>query len=122
MMFNVLLLATAISAVSLLWRIFSRHDFIKNKIEYFPYVFKKPLTCGVCFTFWLTLAALLIFTPFDGWQLPLRWSLGFITDTAIFITHWFILGMGAVFLYYVFLTFYEGSHYLAHKAESLHQK
>ena len=109
---NLFLTCTIISAIALLWRVFSKETIIEKAIDGLPHLIKKPLTCGVCFTFWLSFFCNLIFNP-------VLWNIS-ANSLINFLAHWMITGMVSVSIYYIFLTFYEGSHYLAHKAEKLH--
>lgn len=121
-MTNILISSMVISAVALLWRIFSREEFIAPKIEALPYLIRKPLTCGVCFSFWMSLLYIISFRPsFSGVSISAQMSPKCLFLTKFF-TDWMILGMSSVFILYVFLTFWEGSHYFSHKAEELHAK
>ncbi|MBM3281405.1 MAG: hypothetical protein FJY91_01480 [Candidatus Harrisonbacteria bacterium] len=122
-MFTNLFLSTLfLSAIVTLWRIFSRESFVKSRIEALPYFMRKLLTCGVCFTFWLSFFFNFAFLPIGGWVPPIFYAVSGTAFTILqFFVSWMITGMATVAIYYTFLVFYEGSHYLAHKAEEMHE-
>lgn len=107
---------------TLLWRILSREKLLTEKIEKLPYLIQKPLTCGVCFTFWLTFfyQLILIHSPHIFYHID--WKSHILIDLFYFVFYWWVTAFIAVFIYYLFLTWYEGSHYLAHLAEKIHDK
>lgn len=105
-------LAVVIASISILWRIF-RYDTenpINGYLDRWPYLPKKLITCGVCFTFWITL----VFVLYSQY----RNNIPFSTES-IFLD-WMTTGFYAVMLVYVFDTFYQISHYFKHKAEQGH--
>jgi biopterin-dependent aromatic amino acid hydroxylase len=69
-------------------------DFIQKRI---PYPLSRALMCGFCFTYWLSLASLIIFDPLNGWLPPLQ---GFTSPTlhpfAYLFLSWMLLGFVAL--------------------------
>jgi len=120
-----LLVSSAIiAAITLLCRITLKEKYVEDKVDALPYLVRKPITCGVCRTFWITFVFQFLFVRFqENVFLPgLRQGSfgGVIAGLTGFFVSWMVTGMAAVFIFYLFLTFYEGSHYLAHKAEEMH--
>lgn len=110
-----------ISAVILLWRVTIKEKLVAKFIDRLPYLVRKPLTCGVCSTFWLSFIAQFIFVKVPSEYIPFFAAFPE-NSVATFFASWMITGMASVFVYYLFATFYEGSHYLAHKAEKMHEE
>lgn len=116
--------ALIVAGLSLLWRNFRYDDDnpIKEKLDALPYFIKKPITCGVCFTFWFAFFVNSIALRDHTWwsalgnYAPSFW--GFIVR---FFGSWMILGVTAAFIVYSFVLLFEISHVIAHKVESLHR-
>ena len=118
------LIVVAVAGVALLWRTY-RYD-SDNKfntvLDRLPYALRKPITCGLCFTFWISLLATIIFSPFAAAIafLPYRFALGGAIGVVNFLIQWFALGTAAVTVVYVVDTFFEISHYLKHAVGEQH--
>jgi hypothetical protein len=72
--FNLALTGLAIGSVSVIWRklLNDLPRLRKNISEHVPYPISRALTCGFCFTYWLSLESLIIFNPLNGWLPPLQ--------------------------------------------------
>jgi hypothetical protein len=64
----------AVGSFSVIWRklLNDLPRFRKNIDTHIPYPISRALICGFCFTYWLSLASLLIFDPLKGWLPPLQ--------------------------------------------------
>jgi hypothetical protein len=118
---NTVLAILTVSGAVLLWRTYryDEENAFNKKLDALPYLLRKPITCGLCFTFWLSLLAAIIFVPFAEW-LPLlqyRFALGeAVSGLLNFLVSWLALGTATTFLVYVIDTFYQVSHYYKHAA------
>lgn len=114
-----LIIAAAVTGISLLWRTY-RYDpdnSFNSVLNRLPYALRKPITCGLCFTFWISLVATALFVPFGALtsSLPLRFVPGSTTEAVImFLVEWFALGAIAAFAVYVVDTLFQVSHYYKH--------
>ena len=118
-MFTTLFFSSLVVAgVALLWRNF-RYDnenpanIYINRLNYW---LRKPITCGLCFTYWVALVFVIFFNPLMGWLPPLRFELGSLQSPFVFGVSWMVVGTGAAFVVYFLDTFFEVSHYYAHQA------
>ena len=69
MLTTVLLTSLAVAGAAVLWRNLSLegsaiHEWLYNHT---PKLHRRALLCGFCFTYWLALAATILFDPFHGW-------------------------------------------------------
>jgi hypothetical protein len=116
-----LFLCAAVAGVALLWRNF-RYDrdlSINARIDALPYLIRKPITCGLCVTFWIAGATTLVFHPFAALvaSLPYRHqTLEPLRLPLEFGAQWMALGVGAVAIVYVIDTFFQISHVLKHRS------
>lgn len=118
MILDLIFSAMAVAGVSALWRNF-RYDTDNPANKYLnklPYILKKPITCGICFTFWAAGVFNIFFVPLLGW-LPLqRFSLEI--PLAEFFVSWMVLGTASALILYILDTFFEVSHFYKHKAHT----
>jgi hypothetical protein len=119
---DTLITAAVIAALSLLARITLREKPVEALVDRLPYLLQKPITCGVCRTFWMTFISQFLFnTQIQNYsQIFQAYIQGLPSTPVTFLVSWMITAMLAVSMLYIFLTFYEGSHYLTHKAEEMH--
>lgn len=121
MTFSTLLVAGAVAGATLLWRTY-RYDSdvaFNAYLNRLPYYFQKPITCGICITFWLSLAATIIFSPLKNavMAVPSRFTLPQDLATIIgFGLEWLFLGMIAAAIVYAIDTVFHVSHYFRHAA------
>jgi hypothetical protein len=71
------------------------------------------LTCGSCFTFWLTLIFVLIFNPL-GTCLSSEMPLISILFPVSYFAQWMSLGWGAVFLRFLYIYLQESVNAIVH--------
>jgi len=114
---NFILTSFAIAGASVLWRSFlydSRmlREGVRGRL---PKFFGKALTCGLCFTFWLSLFVALITDPFAGWLPPFRFALspGLYAPIQIFVS-WMALGMLSALIRFSYAALSELVHYQVH--------
>lgn len=119
------LIVIATAGVALLWRTY-RYDSdnrFNAALDRLPYILRKPVTCGLCFTFWTAFFESFVFSPFPSLVsgLPFRIVLeeGGVS-VATFLVQWLALGTCATAVVYIVDTFYEISHYLKHSVGVLH--
>lgn len=113
-----------IAGFSLLWRNF-RYDTDNPLYSFFenlPYGIRKPITCGLCVTYWITLLVLCIYNPLFTYIFPALTHLPVILQySSSFISTWMITGTVSVMVVYFIDTLYQVSHFFAHKAHESHQ-
>lgn len=121
MITNLVLIAAAVAGVSLLWRVY-RYDSenpLNVYLDKLPYLFRKPITCGMCVTFWISLCATILYTPLAGIVSSLPTRFPFMNAPVVgFVFEWMVLGTTAALFVYVIDTFYQVSHYYKHAAHS----
>ena len=68
MIITLLVYVFAIAGLSVAWKnLQDALDWLAKLLKSLPWVLWKVLTCGYCFTMWLTLAVVLIFDPLKPW-------------------------------------------------------
>jgi hypothetical protein len=119
------LIAAAVAGTALLWRNY-RYDSeirINGALDRLPYLLQKPITCGLCFTFWISLVATIIFFPFPALIESLPYRLQLSEPVMAFVTffvQWFALGALSTMIVYIVDTLFEASHYLKHAVGAHH--
>jgi sterol desaturase/sphingolipid hydroxylase (fatty acid hydroxylase superfamily) len=110
-----------VAGTAALWRTFRYDDEnpLNKKIDAWPYILRKPITCGVCSTFWIALIYSFGFDLSPEVLIPLSTAPWF-ASTFSFLAEWMLLGFAAIFQLYIFVFFFDVSHYYAHKAEHAH--
>ncbi|MDB5244387.1 MAG: hypothetical protein JWN18_257 [Parcubacteria group bacterium] len=120
---TIILIVLATAGVSLLWRTY-RYDSENSfnvVLDAWPFWIRKPLTCGLCFTFWIALIVSGIFSPFTHLigDLPYRVEPEYWTAQIVaFLVGWLALGTLSVFVLYLIDTLFQISHYFKHAAHS----
>ena len=116
-----ILIALATAGVALLWRTY-RYDSdnqFNATLDRLPYMLRKPITCGLCFTFWVSFVTTVVFSPFQELVPILPYRFGAVT-LITFLVQWFALGTLSTFVVYIVDTFFEISHYLKHAVGEQH--
>lgn len=122
MILNLLAYSLIISGVGILWRIFRKEPGIAPRIDRLPHLIRKPLTCGVCFIFWISFFFLLLTEEPFSISVPLAFEAPSLLGAAAdFVATWIMLGMSSAFVFYLFLFPYEGSHWASHSADAFHK-
>lgn len=116
-----ILIILATAGIALLWRTY-RYDAdnqFNRIIDGWPFWIRKPLTCGLCFTFWVALGACILFSPFAELTtaLPYRFALDArVMSLMTFLIQWLALGTLAAAAVYLIDTLFQISHYYKHAA------
>jgi hypothetical protein len=121
MIYNLFLSAIFIAALSLLARITLNEPAVEKAANRLPYILQKPLTCGVCRTFWFSFFAQFFFLQFET-NFLLPYIQGPFQTIGEFLLSWVITGMTATAIFYVVVALDEGAHYLSHKVDEMHKK
>ncbi len=99
----------AIAGLSVVWKNLQDDlTWVEKGIKKFPWIVWKVLSCGFCFTFWLTLAVVLIFDPLETWA---------ITGMSQFwhvVGSWMSLGMAAAIIRTNYVLLQAKLHYQMH--------
>ncbi|MFZ2804114.1 MAG: hypothetical protein WA001_02735 [Patescibacteria group bacterium] len=98
----------AVAGFAVIWRNWLEdHPKFRSAIKTrLPWPFPKALTCGSCFTYWLSLGFILAFDPLPTWQSS--WVV-----THIFLV-WMAVAMGAVFIRFSYVLVQERVHDIVH--------
>jgi hypothetical protein len=124
---DIIIVVLAVAGVSLLWRTY-RYDPenpFNDKLDRLPYVLRKPVTCGLCFTFWISCVCTVILVPLANvaFALPYRFPVAAIFRSIIgFGIEWFALGTLATAVVYAVDVLFQVSHYYKHKAAHEHEE
>jgi hypothetical protein len=102
---------TALAGFAVLWRNWlADHANWKQWLRNHLGNFAKIFTCGSCFTFWITLAFVLIVNPLKIFFLPAVLS---------YFIQWMSLGYGALFLRFSYIATQEFVGNMVHKSRCL---
>jgi len=113
--FTYFISAAALAGFAVLWRNWLEdHPHWKEWIHRHFKTIGKAVTCGSCFTFWITLIFVLIFNPINDFLslstpfMRLMWA------TSYFL-QWMALGWGALFLRFLYIAFQEATSIMVHR-------
>ena len=112
-----ILTSFTVAGIAVLWRSFlydsaALRDGIRARL---PKFFAKALTCGMCFTYWLSLLVVVVFDPLGGWLPPLRFGVAPWAYAPLQITvSWMAIGMLSVFIRFSYAALSELVHYQVH--------
>lgn len=103
-----------VAGTTALWRTFryDKENPVNAYIDSWPYWARKPITCGLCSTFWIALCYSFTIALDPSELIPFT----FTHPAYIFFTKWILLGSFAAIELYVFVFFFDVSHYYAHQA------
>jgi hypothetical protein len=105
--FNYFISASALAGFAVLWRNWlNDHQQWKGFLEKYLGRFSKMLTCGSCFTFWITLAYVLILNPLN---------ISFAPHFVGYFIEWLSLGWTAVFLRFSYIAVQEKVSMMVHR-------
>ncbi len=121
MLIDAILSALAIAGTSALWRNLQEDiPAITQTLEkYVPWPLRQSLTCGFCFTYWLSLFFLVFSNPFHAWTVPLRISFGPLSSLITLGIEWMALAISAAFVRFAYVNLQELTHYLVKQNELL---
>ena len=106
-----------IASISILWRsTLNKKDALRVGIQKkFPIFLGTALTCGLCFTYWVTLVFVIIFSPIPANFFS--FTSGF-SEGLSFVFHlffsWMFIGFGALSLRFLYALLQEGVNKLNH--------
>lgn len=107
--------ASALAGLAVLWRNWLEdHPRWKEWLHGNLGIVARAMTCGSCFTFWITLAFVLVFDPF-------RFSFIAVPPFAVlpwpisYFLQWMSLGYGAVLLRFFYVLIQEAVSILVHR-------
>lgn len=122
---GLILSAVAIAGVSLLWRTYRYDDEnpLNKYLDRLPYLPRKSITCGICFTFWVAFLFAIIFEPLQGFLPENRFDFSLGTLGMLeFIFSWMVLGSLSALLVYLIETLFQVSHYYKHESQTSHHE
>lgn len=117
MILTLFITSSLVAGVALIWK-----DFLNDSKEVrawitknFPYLIRKPLFCGFCFTCWTAFLAALIIDPIPGWHITMTtavvpWFAGLLR----FLSVWMTVALLAVTIRAIVIAFEELLHYIVH--------
>ncbi len=97
--------ALVVSAISILWRstLKKKPKLTENIKKTFPFFLGTAITCGLCFTFWVTFFFVIIFNPLPVSFFPFN---DFENLLTLFFTHrflsWMLIGVVALFIRFTY--------------------
>lgn len=116
MLIQLLITSLFVAGIAVCWRNLQTDlNALSSALSKLPYLLRKPLTCGFCFTFWAALATALIANPLAGvsglWQtsVPAAWQ-----PLADLFVGWVVVGMLAVIIRFGYVVLQELVHYQVH--------
>lgn len=103
----------SIAGFTVLWRKIL-HDFpvIGEQLSLRLPVVGKAFTCGLCFTYWISLFFVLWYNPVPNWT-------GTLFAFHLFLS-WMVVAFGAVFLRFLYVSIQELVHYQVHHLRGEH--
>jgi len=111
-----LFLCLVVAGIATLWRnLLAMNAPLRDGVHSLP--FQKALTCGFCFSYWLSLLAIVLWQPQFGSAIPsLRWQFLEVLEPCIrFIASWMVLGMGSVIVRFGYVAIQELVTYQVHQ-------
>lgn len=107
----------SLAGATVLWRNWiADHPSWKKAIQKHMKGFQKMLLCGSCFTYWLSLAYLILFQPLATWTPVARLDLPEqVTAVIVFLINWMALSWMAVTLRFLYVIIQELVSMLVHK-------
>ncbi len=97
--FNLIMTGLAVGSLAVIWRkLLNDLPRFREGIKiYIPYPMNRALTCGFCFTYWLSLGSLIVFNPLGDWLPSVQPIIPATLDPVIyFFVSWMILGFIAL--------------------------
>jgi hypothetical protein len=98
-LFDLAMTGLAIGSFAVIWRkLLNDLPRLREGImKYIPHPASRALTCGFCFTYWLSLGSLIVFDPLGGWLPPIRQFIPATVASFIYVfCSWMILGFTAL--------------------------
>lgn len=110
-------LALSIAGFAIIWRTFTHdnppvRDWLK---QHLPKLISKSLLCGNCFVYWLSFAAVILYSPLAESSFTERIALpSSIQTPLVFLIEWFAIACAAVTIRFASVAFQELVHNLTH--------
>ncbi|MEK7612193.1 MAG: hypothetical protein AAB407_02535 [Patescibacteria group bacterium] len=122
---NFFMTSIVVAGTAVLWRsLLNNSAWLRNAVKnILPGKIAKAVTCGLCFTYWLALFAVIISDPLRGWVPPWRFAMAVELESLLsFMTSWMAIGFGAVALRFVYVVIQESVNYFTHTLNASHGK
>jgi hypothetical protein len=120
MLTHFFLTTLAVSGATILWRtIKDDHPRFKAFVIGLPLV-GPALQCGICISYWFSLAALAVVDPLPGWRPALPHGLGGLEPLLMLGIVWFALGTAVLFTRSLIIVQLEAGGILKHRHLSIH--
>ncbi len=117
---NYFLTCAAIAGLAIIWRNWLiDHKQFSSFLKKIPFL-GKALTCGSCFTYWISLLALTIYNPIKDWPI-LSYNNVYINFLFTLLFQWMAISFGAVFLRFIYVLIQELVNYLTHGVNQNHK-
>jgi hypothetical protein len=116
MLADFLVLTLAAAGIALIWRdLLIDFPKLKARVKALPFPLGKALTCGSCFTYWLSLVFVLAIDPLGGWLPALTFSAPVWLHEAVRVLFsWMAFGTAAVTMRFTAVAVQELVHYQTH--------
>ena len=112
---NLFLLGFAVAGAAVLWRnLQESSESLRKALGALPALLGKSLTCGSCFTYWLSLFAVILFDPLSGW------TLSNINELIHVLLSWFALAFVSVTFRFAYVAIQELVNYQTHTLRKDH--
>lgn len=116
MIINLFIISISVAGFAILWRnlIYDSPN-LRANLKKVPNFLHIALTCGFCFTFWISLVAAILFDPFQAWQVPFRIvALAPLSPLFEYIASWMAVGTFAAMIRFAYIAIQEFVHYEVH--------
>jgi hypothetical protein len=122
MFINIIFSSLCIAGIAIIWReVLMQNPNIKEWIlRFIPFPFGKAITCGFCFTYWLSLFVVVCIDPLSGWLPPFRFPVySFFVPFVQILSSWMIIGTIALTLRFLNIFIHEIIHFIIRKNKIL---
>lgn len=105
-----------VAGIAVLWRnLLKDLAWLKHLVGKLPWILKKAVSCGFCFTYWLSLFFVILCNPLQGWLPPLRIDLSsYLILPLQILMSWMIVGIGSVIIRFGYAALQELVHHQVH--------
>lgn len=120
MITHFILTTLAVAGATILWRTV-KDDFpaFKKFVIGLPLV-GPALQCGICVSYWFSLAAIALINPLPGWYPVLPYDLGAFEAFLVLGIQWFALGTAVLFTRSLIILQLEAGGILKHRHLAIH--
>ncbi len=122
MTFQLFVVSLLVAGIATGWRnLLSDIPTLSNIVKKLPYLLRKPVQCGFCFTFWLALAAVLTIDVLPGFSLVLNFDAPVVFASGLeVLARWMAVGMLSVIIRFGYVALQELVHYQVHEVRGKH--